>query len=221
MFRFIARSVEHKLEAIRFNTGSLPLDQTEPLVSDKIAGWDIDGSEPPLIQQPIDDEFVEDGPDSLVAYSKALKFLVESRRYKQLLAKIDTALTLTAREGSAMDRISKQIRAQLNLFSGSKDTLITQKVIFEVDWDPLEFLKDQEYRNGTLQKLGEVIVITGTAIDAQATTCGQYMRQTWPLTGIETLERVQAAISSVYGHEYACRYNQPSHPFNERFTNTT
>lgn len=93
-------------------------------MSDKIAGWNIDGSEPPLIQQPIDDEFIEDDPDSLVAYSEALKFLVESRLYEQLLSKINTALTLTAREGTTMDRISKQVRARLSLLCGSKDTLM-------------------------------------------------------------------------------------------------
>lgn len=45
------------------------------------------------------------------------------------------------------------------------------------------------------QALGAVLTLTGSAIDAQAVTCQQYMKQTWPSSGIETLRAVEEALA--------------------------
>ena len=48
-----------------------------------------------------------------------------------------------------------------------------------------------DYKNVVLSS---VITITGTALFAQATTCGQYVQQSWPLKGDSVLEVLQLAV---------------------------
>ncbi|ERF69251.1 hypothetical protein EPUS_09068 [Endocarpon pusillum Z07020] len=43
--------------------------------------------------------------------------------------------------------------------------------------------------------LEAVLTLTGSAIDAQAVTCKQYMKQTWPSSGIDTLRAVKKALA--------------------------
>jgi hypothetical protein len=163
-------------------------------VNDKIAAWDLEGSEAPLDQCPIDDDLIDDLSGPAIDYAEALKFLMDSKQFKELLTKIQASLLLTARDGTMMDRIGREIRAQLSGLGG-KDVPEAQKATFDIAWDPAEFLKQQEYQENPYSGLGNVIAIVGTAIDAQATTCAQYMQQTWPLTGIETLRAIEASLA--------------------------
>ncbi|KAL3456392.1 hypothetical protein BJX64DRAFT_41596 [Aspergillus heterothallicus] len=54
---------------------------------------------------------------------------------------------------------------------------------YVVDWDPLSFLETQDYSVDPGDIIERVITMTGTLGDAQALTCAQYMRQTWPSFG--------------------------------------
>lgn len=53
-------------------------------------------------------------------------------------------------------------------------------VDFILDWDPRLFLRVQEYAGNPANILDHVITLTGSLDNAQALTCAQYMRQTWP-----------------------------------------
>ncbi|PQE07314.1 pfs domain protein [Rutstroemia sp. NJR-2017a WRK4] len=66
-------------------------------------------------------------------------------------------------------------------------------VRFVLNWNPAKFMKEQfpEYR----QKLiGSVIVLTGSAICAQATTVRDYLKRHWPDTGLQVLEILQKGL---------------------------
>jgi hypothetical protein len=67
------------------------------------------------------------------------------------------------------------------------------KVDVAVDWYPEEFMKGQF--NGSIDRpLGSVIALSGLALCAQATTCSDYVKHHWPLTGEKVLDALQAAL---------------------------
>lgn len=51
---------------------------------------------------------------------------------------------------------------------------------FILDWDPWLFLHVQEYAGNPVNIFDHIITFTGSLDNAQALTCVQYMRQTWP-----------------------------------------
>jgi hypothetical protein len=51
---------------------------------------------------------------------------------------------------------------------------------FEMNWNPLAFITDQEYDEDPGVAIENAITLTGSATDAQTTTCRQYLCQTWP-----------------------------------------
>lgn len=65
-------------------------------------------------------------------------------------------------------------------------SLTLHDVDFILDWDPQLFLRVQEYAGNPANIFEHVITLTGSLDSAQALTCAQYMRQTWP----ESSERV-------------------------------
>ena len=71
----------------------------------------------------------------------------------------------------------------------------TNSVSFDVHWDPINFMKSQ-YDVYETVRLSSVITVTGTALRAQAITCGQYVKCYWPLRGAGVLERLEAAVRS-------------------------
>ena len=52
--------------------------------------------------------------------------------------------------------------------------------------------------------LGSVLVLVGNAADAEAVTCAQYMKKTWPDSGLTTLQDVECGLN------YLRRSKQPS-----------
>jgi hypothetical protein len=55
-------------------------------------------------------------------------------------------------------------------------------VTFGIEWDPLAFVKEQEYREKPDEAVEIAITLTGPAKDAQALTCAQYLCQTCRLS---------------------------------------
>jgi hypothetical protein len=71
------------------------------------------------------------------------------------------------------------------------DDQYAHNIEFRVDWELGEFLKTQY---GSLKNpkhsLARAIALTGSACDAQALPCSEYLNQTWPMSG----PRVLAAV---------------------------
>ena len=190
------------MEALR-TTRTLQLDHLNPSVNDKITGWNVDGIEPPIIPDPVDQEVFPDDSDSTISYPDALHFLVNSRPFKRLISSIKTSLALTPRDGTLMNNISKRIVEEFSRLSHKPGTTQQYTATFKLVWDPMQFLA-QTYPEDLNQDLAGVIVIVGDAIDAQATTCENYMRQTWPLTGLGTLLGLQRVLSHGPSISYKC-----------------
>ena len=70
-----------------------------------------------------------------------------------------------------------------------------------MDWDLLGFIKHQ-YSDVENVDLGSVITLSGTVLHAQATTCSEYARKTWPSQGPMVIAAFQSAIDS---REHTCK----------------
>jgi hypothetical protein len=66
------------------------------------------------------------------------------------------------------------------------------KYCFYMDWSLAEFMRFQYGEE--LPSLGEVVVITGSALYAQATTCEKYIKQTWPKSGMFLVQALDDAL---------------------------
>ena len=69
------------------------------------------------------------------------------------------------------------------------------KASLAMDWDLPGFMKSQ-YVDSDNANLGSVITLSGTVQNAQATTCSEYARQTWPSQGLKVVKAFQSAVGS-------------------------
>ncbi|KAJ2979480.1 hypothetical protein NUW58_g7188 [Xylaria curta] len=67
-------------------------------------------------------------------------------------------------------------------------------VLFELDWKPSEFFESQF--EGRIPRIGTLVTLTGSAFYAQATTCAEYLRRTWPATWELFLSSLQSVLDS-------------------------
>ncbi|KAL6233112.1 hypothetical protein BDW75DRAFT_252188 [Aspergillus navahoensis] len=70
------------------------------------------------------------------------------------------------------------------------------KMTYNMDWDLISFLEDQEYSEENFKALPLVITLTGSREEAQALTCSQYLHQTWPQSAGVVLGLLQALLES-------------------------
>ncbi|KAL8876953.1 MAG: hypothetical protein Q9198_004937 [Flavoplaca austrocitrina] len=64
-------------------------------------------------------------------------------------------------------------------------------------WDIRTFMTSQYGKNNDGADLGSVIVLNGSALCAEATTCSEYVRRTWPSHGVAILALFSKAIEDV------------------------
>jgi hypothetical protein len=174
---------------------------------EKLSYWNTEGSDAPdlpveRLSEPRLNLEEKEGPNILV--TATWKILIQSKAYQWLVGRIQRILT--TKGGGNMESISKAILGRLNSSDPESDGIYSAH--YMIPWRPLEFLREQNYQKGENQAIGEIITVTGSAIDAQAMTCAQYMNQTWPLSGVETLGALQAAMASPF-HRHHCICSYP------------
>jgi hypothetical protein len=180
-------------------------------VAEKMAFWNRDHTDSEVIpvEWPGDDEGVltmddkmdENDEPPIPSYHEARKFLFRTEAYQHLQSRIQTVSLLTSRKGQIVQDIRSAVLGKLatqhssaNPWNGpKKDVNGLQPLELEISWDPMGFLATQYgYNDETAFK--DIIAITSSAIDAQATTCGLYVAQVWPRTGQEILNALDALI---------------------------
>lgn len=77
-----------------------------------------------------------------------------------------------------------------------RDSALSYKMTYTVDWDLISFLEDQEYNEESFKALPLVITLTGSREAAQALTCSQYLHQTWPSSAGGVLNLLQTLLES-------------------------
>ncbi len=139
----------------------------------------------------------------LLAYRE---FIPSTEAYEWLLTRLLRECRLVPTEPNTIQVIRSTIISSL-----PSDRRISRKVPshsyrarFELDWDILEFFETQKYSSRPDQVFEGVITLTGSCRDAQAATCAQYIRQTWPLTGDVMVQLVKEVLRSAEGHLHMC-----------------
>lgn len=127
--------------------------------------------------------------------------ITKSSAYNWLLAAMVRELTLGIQEKYILDSIHHEIRRSLP----SVPTISIQRqpdpvtLVFRTNWDPAAFIAEQEYSEDNRLAMERAITLTGSLTDAQALSCVQYLRQTWPLSGEYTLRLLQKLMASEHG----------------------
>ena len=68
---------------------------------------------------------------------------------------------------------------------------------FDLTWEVLAFVQDHL---GEAEKLSQIITLTGTPINAQASTCEQYIRELWPILGLRLLVFIEDLCDQHFRH---------------------
>ncbi|GJP88347.1 hypothetical protein AnigIFM59636_003606 [Aspergillus niger] len=101
--------------------------------------------------------------------------------YRWLIGRARKILTLDTLGDNVMQDIARAFSLQS---PSSTVGCILPPTLYDVDfvlhWDPRSFLRVQEYAGDPVNIFDHVITLTGAPNNAQALTCVQYMRQTWP-----------------------------------------
>jgi len=127
--------------------------------------------------------------------------LLKSSAYKWFQSAIRVRATLQVPESDAPvtyhsigDQIIKASAAGISVKFSRKGT---QQLCmdFVIDWDPFAFSREQQYDKPLHLVLAHVITLTGYGNNLLATTCQEYLTQTWPETGSALLSLLQQAVN--------------------------
>lgn len=131
-------------------------------------------------------------PESLAEFQSHEAFLLESAEYKWLRHQLETLTSL--------DHVGKTLwQVQHTLLSAMPDvrrlvSVSNVELRLMLDWHPMQFLEEQFPSATTLPPLASVITICGSSSKPYASTCGDYIMQTWPIYGKRALSMAQTCI---------------------------
>ncbi|KAJ0420501.1 hypothetical protein BJY00DRAFT_136689 [Aspergillus carlsbadensis] len=128
--------------------------------------------------------------------------ILQSPAYKWLLERLLRETHLDTDEANTQDEIREGILFALPVSPNisRKCPSQTHQMVFEVEWDPIQFIAEQRYEEGRSDAFERAITLTGSVSHAQALTCGQYLRQTWPFSGDCMIGLLREIINSGPGH---------------------
>lgn len=187
---------------------SWPIDHMEP--KEPGGHTPSTGSEP--FRDSEDEEVHEDSDDAegteqnqipgLTAYRD---FISGSQTYRWLLARLKSEALLDSDEINVREAIRETIVQSLPASKVSRrESSTIHRLFFVVEWDPVTFFEKQHYEGPQEETFEDAIAVeraitlTGSARDAQALTCVQYLSQTWPLAGEYTMQVVKDGIAGGY-----------------------
>lgn len=129
-------------------------------------------------------------------------FILETPAYRWLVASLQREATLARGTPDLMESIRETIFSALPSLQkiSRKEPSQAYKATFELDWDPLEFVREQQYTESPEQALERAITLTGCSNDAQALTAKAYLCQTWPTTGKQVMRLVKDVVRRPEGH---------------------
>ena len=132
--------------------------------------------------------------------------IFENPSYQWLLASLRTELLLVPTEPNSMQPVRQKVIEYFELSRDSRKISKSKqaesyKMTFVLSWDPLAFIKAQEYEEEPHEAIKRAITLTGLLDDAQALPCSQYLRQTWPCSGYHTIQLISEVIRSGRGRQ--------------------
>ncbi|KAE8442926.1 hypothetical protein EG329_002530 [Mollisiaceae sp. DMI_Dod_QoI] len=135
----------------------------------------VERPEDTLPQPDKDDDSDTDDDQPIPDYAEARNFLFGSEAYQGLRRRIRAASMLTSRRGQIVEVIWDAVmKTLIENYShiGQKGPLPSfQSVELVISWDLFDFLTTQ-YGDRDFAEFKDILVLSGSSIDAQATTCG-------------------------------------------------
>ncbi|RSL81851.1 hypothetical protein CEP52_017103 [Fusarium oligoseptatum] len=147
----------------------------------------------------------EEVPESwLQAYRD---FIPGTEAYQWLVTRLQREFRLVPTEPNTIGSIGGAIMSSLPSAHKISRRISTQRCSarFELQWDIFHFFQTQEYPGLPDEVLEGIITLTGSSLDAQATTCAQYTHQTWPSTGETTLQLIKEVLKDGDGYLSSCK----------------
>lgn len=179
-------------------------------LADKMSGWfgRIEENEDDDNQLQSEEQGDSD-PDNALALKFYKDFIFATPAYQWFLANLQRELYLEPTAKIDMETVANEIRRRVcslpsvRYLSRSK-TPETCTMAFEIEWNPLAFVKEQDYPQEPHEAIEIAITLTGGTRDAQALTSGQYLRQTWPINGEYTMKLVKDVMLGLLGSRHSC-----------------
>ncbi|KAL6796850.1 hypothetical protein J3E68DRAFT_426395 [Trichoderma sp. SZMC 28012] len=141
---------------------------------------------------------VAESEDEVLAENAAqfLNVITKDPAFEWLVGRLATELNSTGGGSSAMKLISTYIHDRLPPIGKISRQYPSKpyKVTFHVECNIPGFIQGQAYEGTAAEVLPKVITLTGSIQDVQATTCEQYLVQTWPVVGCNLLRTIQGAL---------------------------
>lgn len=164
-----------------------------------------------LISTPFNDEQLGEDEDEaslttqLLAYRELLSV---SPAYEWLLENLQKEFSLAPVEPNHVNSIKHEIIRFLPASHkiSRRRSPESYKMVFEVDWDPLAFIKEQGYKEEPAEVVEKAVTLTGSTKDAQALTCKQYLCQTWPSLGEHLMQLVKDVVNFGPGYRCICKF---------------
>lgn len=130
-----------------------------------------------------------------------------STAYQWLLARLRRELLLATTVLDCMEDLRRGIATSLPRSPkvSRYRSAEAHQMTFRVSWDPVAFIGEQGYGDTPDEALERAITLTGSASDAQALTCAQYLRQTWPWVAELTMQFVKDIVRGQPGERHRCK----------------
>ncbi|KAI3316579.1 hypothetical protein HD806DRAFT_517189 [Xylariaceae sp. AK1471] len=195
-------------QRVEWELSGLDLEDTDPLDSISV---DCDSAPDDGSSTPIQAEETSEHREQRswspreIAYRN---FVFHTEAYKWLLVGLLREFRLMSTEPNTIQTIRHTITYSLPSIHrvSRKRSLESCRVRFNLDWDPHAFFVQQQYTIRSAEVIDGVITVTGTSQDAQAATCSEYMKQTWPVTGELTLQLVKQVLDGETGARQLCSF---------------
>jgi hypothetical protein len=130
-------------------------------------------------------DLLDDEEAALVTDLRPVRdLLVSSDAFRRLAEKLRRRLYHD--DGLEMDRIRKTVLPNVDK--------PRHEVTLTVDWNLAEFMDTQYGRD--FPSIGRVVVLTGSSLYAQATTCADYLHVTWPRSSSLLIELLDTALKN-------------------------
>lgn len=115
--------------------------------------------------------------------------VTNSTAFQWLLGRLHREVSLTTSEASSFKAISTLLRQVL--YSLPENRIVSSRkgppectAVFQSDWNPLAFMRDQEYEEEPEETVGcAIVIVQDTNGDVEAMPCSEYVSRTWPLLG--------------------------------------
>lgn len=194
--------VQHDLELERMKAQLMEQWQSEVKSHDPA---DIEASnhrdDDDISEEAMDIDELDDEDD--IAPQEIAKYrniITGSAQYSWLLADMRRLCILTpGSPEDLMEKVRDTVRTVLprNIPISRHDPMPGCQVTFEIPWDPRGFWEKEKFREKISRGLENAITITGSAEDAQATTAGEYLTQTWPVTAKHAMKLVRKLVNGL------------------------